>query len=153
MKPLKALEASTHNDGRELRMVQVVLGERREGSAGQSWTLRCVDTGRLYACSRGFRFVRWISRHFVTVYLLNLPSPPDQSLFASDVSPFSRCSPTRSLQIQSISAASLAYAEVLIAEIALRNRERIALILPLLLEHYRRVAIVDVVAFAFAALA
>lgn len=36
-----------------------------------------------------------------------------------------------------VSAASLAYAEVLIAEIALRNRERIKLLLPLLLEHYR----------------
>ncbi|CAM9457727.1 unnamed protein product, partial [Ectocarpus sp. 6 AP-2014] len=37
-----------------------------------------------------------------------------------------------------VSTASLAYAEVLIAEIALRNRERIVLVLPVLLEHYRR---------------
>lgn len=54
------------------------------------------------------------------------------------------CYPPRSVQIQSISASSLAYAEVLIAEIALRNRERIMLVLPLLLEHYRRVGIVVV---------
>lgn len=36
-----------------------------------------------------------------------------------------------------LSAASLAFAEVLIAEMAIRNRERIKPILPLLLEHYR----------------
>lgn len=53
------------------------------------------------------------------------------------------------MQVQSISAASLAYAEVLIAEIALRNRERIMLVLPLLLQHYRRVFLL----FCFAALA
>ncbi|CAN0491219.1 unnamed protein product, partial [Laminaria digitata] len=41
-------------------------------------------------------------------------------------------------RIEAISPASLAYAEVLIAEIALRNRERVKLVLPLLLEHYRR---------------
>lgn len=40
-------------------------------------------------------------------------------------------------QMPRLSAASLAFAEVLIAEMAIRNRERIKLILPLLLEHYR----------------
>ena len=40
-------------------------------------------------------------------------------------------------QMPRLSPASLAFAEVLIAEVAIRNRERIKPVLPLLLEHYR----------------
>ena len=77
------------------------------------------------------------SIQLVYIFCVVSPRPPTEPFSLPFVLAFSLFFTPRSVQIQSISAASLAYAEVLIAEIALRNRERITLVLPLLLEHYR----------------
>ncbi len=96
-----------------------VLGKAAGGGGGYAG--RFLD---VFACFNGLRICRKTIPQPVRT---RAPLRPRRYSFVS----------SNSVQDQSISPASLAYAEVLIAEIALRNRERIALLLPILLPHYR----------------